>query len=234
MTGPECRFTQRVGTDADDARLDGAAFHRNREPIGDAVADALGGRSGDVLEIGSGTGQHVVALAERFSANTWWPTDYEPKHVESVEAWRLHAGLDNIRQAVQLDAAAEHWAAGPGAETEAAGGAVEGDLAGILVVNVLHISPFVVTRGITAGAGRRLAPGGRLMIYGPFMRDGHHTADSNRRFDQSLKSQNPAWGLRDTGVVTVIAQAAGLALVDIVQMPSNNLFLVFEKAAKQA
>lgn len=231
MTGPDCLITTRASGDGDDPRLDVAAFHRNREPIREAVARALGDRTGDVLEIGSGSGQHVVALAGAFPDIVWWPSDREPRHLASVEAWRGDAGLGNVRPAVLVDAAADVWEAGPGETGPGAGdgGEAREDLAGLLVINVLHIAPFAVTDGILRGAGRRLRPGGRLMVYGPFLRDGHFTTEGNRRFDRGLRAQNPAWGLRDIGAVTVLAQSRGLALVEVLPMPADNFFLIFEK-----
>ncbi len=229
MPGPEFPINSRLAG-KDDPRLDTPAFHRNRVPVLEAVGRAMtpwmeAGRAGDVLEVGSGSGQHVMALGAAFPSFTWWPSDREARHLESIEAWRDETGLENVRPAALVDAAVERWDAGPG------GADGVGDLAGILVINVLHIAPIAVTTGILAAAGRRLAPGGRLMIYGPFLIDGHFNAESNKRFDTDLKARDPAWGLRDAGVVTVRAQAVGLSPVEILPMPANNLFLIFEKSA---
>ncbi len=97
--------------------------------------------------------------------------------------------------------------------------------------NVLHISPWAISQNLFAGAGRLLRDGGHLFIYGPFKRDGQHTAPSNADFDESLRARNPEWGVRDVGDLETLANDAGLTLADVVPMPSNNLVLVFARTA---
>jgi len=215
-------FDQRFGGDDADARLDAAAFHRNVEPILAVLETELAGVEGDIVEIGSGTGQHVVAFAETFPRITWWPTDYEADHVTSIEAWRRHAGLGNIMPAVQLDAAGP-WRF-PGSVQPPLS-----NLAAIVSLNVIHISPWPVGEGILRGAGAHLRTGGKLVFYGPFKRDGAHTAESNARFDQSLRGRDPSWGVRDMADVERAAVANGLHLERIHQMPANNFILIFVK-----
>ena len=166
-------------------------------------------RSGDVLELGSGTGQHIAAFARRTPQLTWWPSDIYPSHLASIEAWRRHAGLANLRAPQRIDLADPAW-------TWTADGQAGGTLAAMLCINVLHISPWRVSQNLIAGAGRLLRDGGRLFVYGPFMRDGAHTAPSNAAFDASLRAENPEWGVRDVARSrTRCAQEAGLTPAEI-------------------
>ncbi|MEE4383542.1 MAG: DUF938 domain-containing protein [Pseudomonadales bacterium] len=204
-----------------DPRMDAPAFHRNVEPLTEALRARLAGRSGDVLEIGAGTGQHAVAFARVFPEVVWWPTDPAPRRRVSVDAWAREAGLANLRPARSLDAAASDWRLG-GADAPPASG-----LLLVLAVNVVHIAPWSVTEGLLAGAARHLAPDGALALYGPFARGGRHTAPSNAAFDASLRAQDPEWGVRDLDEVAVAAEARGLQLDAVVEMPANNLVVWF-------
>ncbi len=216
MPGFVVEFGQGEEPPADD-RLRGPAFERNHAPIWAVLAPFLQDRSGDVLEVGSGAGQHVVTYAGRSPAVTWWPSDIRPRHLASIAAWRAHAGLANVRPPLRIDLLDAAWdAALP----------MPGPLLAILSINVLHISPWGVTENLLAGAGRRLAPDGRLFVYGPFRRDGVHTAPSNAAFDASLRAQDPAWGVRDTRDIAAVAECCGLRIAEMVPMPANNLTLV--------
>jgi SAM-dependent methyltransferase len=214
--------------DADDhpddaaGRLDAPAFHRNHQPIWAVLAPFLAGRTGHVLEIGSGTGQHAVTFAGQAPDIVWWPSDIDGAHLRSIAAWRAHAGLPNLRAPAQIDVADPEWAM-----THAAG--LPEELLAIFCANVLHISPWPVTQGLFAGAARLLRPGGRLFLYGPFKRDGRHTADSNAAFDASLRRSDPEWGVRDMNDVAAVGKRAGFRLVEVVAMPANNFILVFER-----
>lgn len=207
---------------APDGRLDAPAFHRNAEPIWSALAGYLTQRSGDVLELGSGTGQHVTTYAAHTPQLTWWPSDIYETHLASIEAWRRSAGLANVCAPQRIDLTARDWTWVP-----------SGPLAAMLCINVLHISPWAVSENLLAGAERFLSAEGRLFIYGPFMRDGQHTAPSNAAFDASLRRQNAEWGVRDVGDLAAAAHEVGLTLSDIVAMPANNLVLVFARADRQ-
>ncbi|MGV7212746.1 DUF938 domain-containing protein [Bradyrhizobium sp. UFLA05-112] len=211
-----------------DGRLDAPAFHRNHEPIWAALEKHLAGRRGDVVEVGSGTGQHVVHFARHAPDLVWWPSDLNQRHLKSIEAWRVHSGLPNIRPPLRVDLSDPDWCP----EMKSGEGPKEGpkDLAAVFCANVIHIAPWNVAEGLFAGAGRYLQPGGTLFLYGPFKRGGKHTALSNAVFDTSLREGNAEWGVRDVGDVEKLAQHAGLRLVDLIDMPANNLTLVFAKA----
>ena len=204
-----------------DPRMDAPAFHRNVEPLQEALRARLAERSGDVLEIGAGTGQHSVAFARAFPKLRWWPTDPAPRRRASVDAWAREAGLANLRPARPLDAAASDWRLG-GADAPPDSG-----LRLVLAVNVVHVAPWSVTEGLLSGAARHLAPDGFLVLYGPFARGGRHTAPSNEAFDASLRAQDPDWGVRDLDEVASAAEARGLRLDEVVEMPANNLVVWF-------
>ena len=206
-----------------DGRLDAAAFHRNHAPIWSVIAPFLDGRAGDALEVGSGTGQHAVAFARQSPAVTWWPSDLNANHLASIAAWRADAALSNLRAPLRLDLGDPRWDAGDAAPPA--------NLVAIVCINVLHISPWRVSENLLAGAGRLLRPDGRLFVYGPFRRDGAHTAPSNAAFDASLRSQNPEWGVRDTRDLAAVAEQNGLRLAEAVPMPANNFTLVFARGS---
>jgi SAM-dependent methyltransferase len=207
-----------------DGRLDAPAFHRNHEAIWTVLKGFLAGKSGDVVEAGSGTGQHVVDFARRSPEITWWPSDLNAQHLKSIGAWRAHAGLANIRPPLQIDLSDPAWC------RQMHDGSGPGKLLAVFCANVIHIAPWRVAEGLFAGAGRYLRADGRLFLYGPFKRDGQHTAASNAAFDASLRESNPEWGVRDIADVEALAGAAGLALIETAEMPANNLTLVFGRA----
>jgi SAM-dependent methyltransferase len=209
-----------------DGRLDAAAFHRNHEAIATVLQPYLAGKSGDVVEAGSGTGQHVVDFARRFPDITWWPSDLNAQHLKSIEAWRRHAGLANIRAPLRIDLSDPDWC------PEMHDGSGPGKLLAVFCANVIHIAPWRVAEGLVAGAGRYLRSDGRLLLYGPFKRGGKHTAVSNAVFDSSLREKDPEWGVRDVEAVEQLAAAAGLGLVEVFEMPANNLVLAFERQSQ--
>jgi SAM-dependent methyltransferase len=209
-----------------DGRLDAAAFHRNHQAIWAVLEKFLAGKSGDVLEAGSGTGQHVVHFAGHTPDITWWPSDYNAQHLKSIAAWRAHAGLANIRPPLWIDLSDAAWC------PELHGGSGPGKLLAVFCANVIHIAPWRVAEGLFEGAGRYLRSDGRLYLYGPFKRDGKHTAISNAVFDTSLRERDAEWGVRDVADVADLANAAGLALLEIVPMPANNLILAFGRSEK--
>jgi SAM-dependent methyltransferase len=207
-----------------DGRLDAPAFHRNHKPIWAVLSAFLAGQTGDVLEAGSGTGQHVVHFAERSPGITWWPSDYNEQHIKSIAAWRAHSSLQNIRAPFKVDLSDPGWAGAMQRE----GGPKE--LLALFCANVIHVAPWPVAEGLFGGAGKLLRDGGRLFLYGPFKRDGQHTALSNAVFDTSLREGNPEWGVRDIADVEQLAAQCGLALREVKDMPANNMILVFARA----
>lgn len=207
-----------------DGRLDAKAFHRNQEAIWQVLAPFLRDKTGDVVEAGSGTGQHVVQYARQTPQLTWWPSDTNEQHLKSIDAWRAHAQLANVRAPMRIDLSDPAWCA---AMTDGSG---PGPLLAVFCANVVHIAPWPVAEGLIAGAARYLRPDGRLFIYGPFKRGGQHTAVSNAVFDTSLREGNPDWGVRDVEEMERVAGAIELKLVEVFEMPSNNLTLVFARA----
>ena len=206
-----------------DGRLDAPAFHRNHQPIWRVLDKHLVGKSGEVLEAGSGTGQHVVYFASRRRDIIWWPSDLNAAHLKSIEAWRIHAGLANVRAPLRIDLSDPTWCA------EMRNGRGPTNLRAVFSANVIHIAPWSVAEGLFAGSSRYLAADGLLLLYGPFKRDGKHTALSNAVLDTSLRESNPTWGVRDIADLETLATANGLALREVVEMPANNLILVFAR-----
>ncbi len=209
-----------------DGRLDAAAFHRNHAPIWAVLENFLADKSGDVVEAGSGTGQHVVHFATHTPGITWWPSDLNERHLKSIEAWRAHAGLPNIRAPLRIDLTDPAWC------PQMHDGSGPADLKAVFCANVIHIAPWRVAEGLFAGAGRYLRGDGRLFLYGPFKRDGRHSALSNAVFDTSLREQDPEWGVRDIADLEKLAKAVGLALVETTEMPANNMILAFARSTK--
>ena len=185
---------------------------RNRDAIAAVLADWLP-PSGTVLEVASGSGEHVVHFAAAFPHLHWQPSDPDPAGLTSIAAWRAEAGLANVAPPVALDAAASDW---PVERADA-----------ILCINMVHISPWEATLGLFAGAARLLAPGAPLILYGPYLEDGVETASSNLAFDRSLKERNPEWGLRNAADVDEVAAEFGFERTRRVEMPANNLTLVY-------
>jgi hypothetical protein len=217
-------FGKDGGGKAADGRLDAPAFHRNHQAIGDVLARFLAGKSGNAVEAGSGTGQHIVEFARQFPDITWWPSDLNENHLTSIEAWRAHSQLANIHPPRRIDVSDPAWC------DAMKGEAGPGELLAVFCANVIHIAPWRVAEGLVAGAGRYLRQGGMLFLYGPFRRAGRHTADSNAAFDASLRQRNPEWGVRDVEAVEKMAADVSLALIEIAEMPANNLTLVFGRS----
>lgn len=197
-----------------DERETAPSAERNKQPILEVLARVLPA-AGLVLEIGSGTGQHVAHFARALPGLTFQPSEMEVARHPSIAAWT--AGLANVRPAMAFDLARFPW---PVAAADA-----------IVCINVIHISPWEATLALMKGAGELLPPGGVLVTYGPYRREGSHTAPSNEAFDASLKARNPGWGVRDLEAVAAAAKDNGLGLEEVVPMPANNFMLVFRVGA---
>jgi SAM-dependent methyltransferase len=196
---------------ADDRRLHAPAAERNKGPILEVLRRVLP-PAGVVLEIASGTGQHVAHFAAALPGLVWQPSDTDGRLHESIRAWTQ--ALTNVLPPLALDVR-QPW---PLARADA-----------VLCLNMIHVSPWEVTLALIDGAGRTLPRGGVLFPYGPYRRFGRHTAASNAAFDTSLRATDPEWGVRDLEAVEERCNAAGLRLDEVVEMPANNLSLVFRK-----
>lgn len=193
-------------------KLTSPSTARNREPIAAVLGDILP-ETGLVLEIASGAGEHAVFFARRFAQLDWQPSDPDPDALLSIEAHAADAGLANLREPFILDAAGDTWSV---------------DRAdAILCINMVHISPWAATQGLMGGAARLLPPGAPLVLYGPYRRLDLPTAPSNEAFDRSLRTRNAGWGLRNVTDVEQEAARHGLAFDRLVEMPANNIVLVF-------
>ena len=191
------------------------AAARNRQPILEVLQRYLP-TSGLVLDVASGTGEHCAYFAPRCSSElTFQPSDPDAEARASIDAWIAGDNLGNVRPALDLDAGNEIW---PISRADA-----------VLCINMIHISPWTATVGLMAGARRILPAGGTLLLYGPFRRDGAHTAESNAAFDRDLRQRNPLWGVRDIEAVTSLAQHNSFEAFGLEQMPANNLSVIFRK-----
>ena len=199
-----------------DDRLDAPAFHRNRDAIVEVLRARLANTDGDLLEVGSGSGQHALAIARALPNLRLWPTDPDAAHVASANAWRDRDGPPNLQPARQLDATATDWGVS--------------SLRAVFCANVIHIAPWEVAEGLFAGAAHHLDPRGELLLYGPFSRAGVHTAASNAAFDDSLKSRDPRWGVRDLDDLVALGNRHRLHLEAEHPMPANNHLLAFRLA----
>lgn len=196
----------------DDPRKHAPATLRNRDAIRAVLSPLLVQRR-LVLEIASGSGEHVVHLAVALPGVTFQPSDPSQENRASIDAWTAYAGLSNVRPALALEAAAAPW---PVSAFDA-----------VLCMNMIHISPWSATLGLLRNAALALVPGGILFLYGPFKRNGEHTAPSNAAFDLDLRARNSEWGIRNLETVAAEAGRAGFSAPQIVQMPVNNLSVVF-------
>ena len=190
------------------------AAARNRQPILDVLQPHLPIK-GLVLEIASGTGEHVVHYAAARPGLVFQPSDPDAGARASIDDWVQTLGLDNVRPALEIDVTRAIW---PVERADA-----------VLCCNMIHIAPWEAAIGLVTGAARLLPPGGLLFTYGPYRRGGRHTAPSNEAFDADLKRRNPAWGVRDLEAVTELAHRQGFSGLEIVEMPANNLSLLFKR-----
>ncbi|QGR84475.1 DUF938 domain-containing protein [Burkholderia multivorans] len=199
------------------ARRSAPAAERNRGPILDVLRRVLPAR-GRVLEIASGTGQHVVHFAHGLPALRWQPSDPDPLARKSIAAWIAHTGVANVDAPLAFDVRDASWPAAP--------------IDAIVCINMIHISPWASAQALFAGAARVLRPDGVLYLYGPYRRGGRHTAPSNDAFDLQLRSRDPSWGVRDLETVVALGADLGLDCTEVVEMPANNLSVVFRRVPR--
>jgi uncharacterized protein DUF938 len=195
-------------------RLSSPSAERNKGPISEVLAQLLPD-GGVVLEVGSGTGQHVVHFARAMPNLIWQPSERDADCLRSIRAWVSVEALSNVRPPVHLDVSALPW------PIDAA--------AALVCINMIHITPWSATEALFQGSRSLLSGRGLLCLYGPFKRQGQHTSPSNKSFDALLRRQEPEWGVRDIDDVSHLADQAGLDLHQTHEMPSNNLTLVFSK-----
>jgi SAM-dependent methyltransferase len=196
-----------------DLRRQAPSAARNRDPILEILRRVLPPR-GTVLEIASGTGEHAAYFAAALPGLVFQPSDPDAGARLSIDAWAAAGDLTNMRHALALDASA-NW---PLAHADA-----------VVCINMIHISPWPSTLGLLRGAARVLAPGGLLYLYGPYRRNGGHTAPSNAAFDADLRSRDPAWGIRDLEPVAAVASEEGFGAPEVIEMPANNLSVIFSR-----
>jgi cyclopropane fatty-acyl-phospholipid synthase-like methyltransferase len=197
------------------SRRTAPAAARNREPILEVLRSFV--REGaHVLEIASGSGEHATFLAQALPVASWQPTDPDEPSRTSIDAWTAQLAADRVRPALALDVtqSPSQWPV------------TRADV--VVCINMIHIAPWEACLGLLDGAAKLLGAngGGLLYLYGPYRRDGSHTVPSNAAFDESLRSRNPAWGVRDLESVTDEAAARGFTREAVVEMPANNLSVV--------
>ena len=190
------------------------AAARNRQPILDVLTPRLPAR-GLVLEIASGTGEHVVHYAAARPGLVFQPSDPDAGARASIDDWVRTLGLDNVRPALEIDVTKSTW---PVERADA-----------VLCCNMIHIAPWEAAVGLVTGAASLLPSGGPLFLYGPYRRGGRHTSPSNEAFDSDLKRRNSAWGVRNLEDVIELAESRGFSAPEIVEMPANNLSLLFKR-----
>lgn len=199
-----------------------AAADRNRDDVFAVLREVLP-RSGTILEIASGGGQHAAHFAAALPGVVWQPSDASPDRLALMVERFKSLEISNLRPPVLLDVGADVW------PIEAA--PVDPPVTGIVNVNMIQVAPWSICRALFAGAARLMTTGGVLYMYGPFIRDGVHMSEGNAEFDRSLRARNPEWGLRDLSDVCDAAAQAGLKLDRVVEMPVNNLSVVFRTEA---
>jgi hypothetical protein len=204
-----------IGDELGDGRLQAPAAARNRAPILDVLRRVLPAE-GIVLEIGSGSGEHAVFFAAALPGLTWQPTEPDAALRRSIVAWTRVAGAANVRAPLALDVQQPHW---PVSAADA-----------VVAINVVHVSPWSAVPALFAGASRVLAAGAPLVLYGPWFRAGEPAAPGNVRFDATLRAHDPTWGVREVGAAADVAATQGLRLYETIEMPANNLVLVFRRA----
>ena len=201
-----------------DARQYAPATLRNREPILDILTKVISPGS-NILEIASGTGEHGVFFASQLNSCRWIPSDTNSISIESIIAWKNANQVDNLDLPLSIDVTRKNWVEK----------VKEQEIDAIVNINMIHISPWQACLGLISGAEQLLPSGGILYLYGPYKRNGEHTAPSNASFDLSLRDRNSLWGVRDLEAVVEVAAAANLKLEQVIEMPANNLSVIFSR-----
>ena len=197
-------------------RLYFPATVRNRAPIGAALSELLP-EQGAVLEIASGSGEHAVTFQRRFPGILWQASDPDPSHCKSINAWIAHECLSDLMPpALQLDVLDRPWLIPERTSVE---------LKVVVAINLIHIAPWSCCQSLVEQASDHLPIGGRLILYGPFRRNGLHTSSSNEAFDQSLRERNPSWGVRDLEAVETLCSEVGFKNMRFTELPANNLIV---------
>jgi hypothetical protein len=200
-----------------DNRQFAPATARNRQPILDVLLRVLPA-DGDILEIASGTGEHAVFFAPHFRPRRWIPSDPNPTAIASITAWSQEYSIDNLNSPLNINVLESNWFE-----------QIEIFVSAIVCINMIHIAPWSACLGLMTGASKLLPNGGILYLYGPYKQSGKHTAPSNLDFDLSLRDRNREWGVRNLDDVVTAASDRGFKLQEVIQMPANNLSLVFLK-----
>lgn len=197
-----------------EGRLVSPSAERNKGPIVDVLKRVLPDH-GLILEVSSGTGQHIVHFAREMPHLHWQPTERDDGCLRSIAGWRAAEELPNVGEPLRLDVADRPWPIGP--------------VAAVVCINMIHIAPWTAAEALIRGAEATIVAGGILFLYGPFSRSGKHTAASNDAFDRQLRANNPDWGVRDLGDVTRFAEQHGFEAPETFDMPANNLSVVFRR-----
>jgi hypothetical protein len=187
---------------------------RNRKVISAAIGAFLPPQ-GDVLELASGTGEHISLFARRYCRLMWQPSEMEQSRLDSIEAYVAAAALPNLAEPLFLDVSKTDWHS------------LRAHV--ILAINLLHVAPKSVSGAVMFGAAKVLRPGGILILYGPFKLNGAFNAESNRDFDLYLRESHPEWGLRDIAGLDADAKAVGLGREALLDMPANNHLAVYRR-----
>lgn len=197
-----------------DSRIVSPSAERNKAPVAELLMRLLPDH-GDVLEVSSGTGQHVLHFAQAMPHIRWQPTERDADCLKSIVGWLTAASLPNVNAPIRLDVHDPVWPVDK--------------VTAVVCLNMIHIAPPSATEALLRGAGRVLSSGGMLFLYGPYRREGRHTAPSNEAFDASLKARDPEWGVRNLEDVARLAASEGLELQEVYEMPANNIAVVFRR-----
>ncbi|MEO0014202.1 MAG: hypothetical protein RLZZ535_2591 [Cyanobacteriota bacterium] len=201
-----------------DARQYAPATQRNRSPILKILSEILPTKT-NILEIASGTGEHAICFASKLKLCRWIPSDVNFLARESIVSWRNACLVDNLELPLLIDVTQNDWQKQ----------VKNREINAIVNINMIHIAPWQACLGLIQGAGQILPDDGILYFYGPYKRNGEHTAPSNASFDHSLRDRNPLWGVRDLEEVVETAAAQNLKLQQVIEMPANNLSVIFSR-----